>query len=307
MTTSSLDGSVRQAWPGGEVALPGGPLHVRRAVRRGAPVAVYVHGLGGASTNWTDLMWLLADEVDGHAPDLPGFGWSPPPRSGRYSIGTHVRAVVEYIEHLGGGPVHLLGNSMGGAISIRLAAERPDLVETLALIAPALPQYRLRRTTDPRLGLMLIPGVAGLTMRRSARRPAEQRVDDVLALCLVDQSTMPAQRRADLVAEYARRAELGWADDALMRSMRGLAATYVDPGERNLWRAAAKVTAPTLLVFGRGDRLVPVDIAERARRTFRDSRLLVLDDVGHIPQVEAPDVVAAEIRKLWRGARRAPQ
>ena len=81
-------------WPGREVELPSGRLHVRSAppTARGAERAVLLHGLGGAATNWTDVMELLRDRVASVAPDLPGFGWSPPPADDDYSLRTHARA-----------------------------------------------------------------------------------------------------------------------------------------------------------------------------------------------------------------------
>ena len=120
-------------WPGHLVELPTGRLHVRTApaTAEGADRAVMVHGLGGAATNWTDVMALLRDRVEAVAPDLPGFGWSPPPPDDDYSLRAHVRAVTELIEAGGAGPVHLLGNSLGGTVSTVLAATRPDLVRTL--------------------------------------------------------------------------------------------------------------------------------------------------------------------------------
>ena len=73
--------------------------------------ALYVHGLGGASTNWTDLAALLAVRFDGWAVDLPGFGRSQPPPRGRYSIRGHVRAVIDVLEHI----VDLPGDGAGRA------------------------------------------------------------------------------------------------------------------------------------------------------------------------------------------------
>src|SRR5215218_11014265 len=103
-------GPVLPPWPGAEVPVRGGEVFVRTTPWMG-PVdgrgndaprerALYVHGLGGASTNWTDLAALLAVRFDGWAVDLPGFGRSQPPPRGRYSIRGHVRAVVDLLEHV---------------------------------------------------------------------------------------------------------------------------------------------------------------------------------------------------------------
>ena len=132
-------------WPGAM----DGPVYVRRAEGEGREPALFVHGLGGASTNWTDLMGLLRHQLDGRALDLPGFGQSPPPASGSYRVGAHAKAVVELLERQDRGPVHLFGNSLGGAVSIRVASRRPDLVRTLTLVSPALPDLRPRRGLRP--------------------------------------------------------------------------------------------------------------------------------------------------------------
>jgi pimeloyl-ACP methyl ester carboxylesterase len=280
------------------VNVAGQGLYVRRAGRPDAPPAVFVHGLGGASTNWTDLMALLADRVDGHALDLPGFGRSDPPRSGRYGLDTHVAAVVAHLRSLDRGPVHLLGNSLGGAVSIRIAATCPELVRSLTLVSPALPQYRLRRTSDPRLALLLLPGLSALVDRERARSGAEKVVADVLALCAVDPSLIPPSRVAELVDEARRRRSLPWASAALAGSLRGLVRSYFEPGPRNLWRQLGAIEAPTLVVWGDRDRLVPKALGPAAVRRLRNGRLLAVPDAAHIAQIERPELVAAEVGRL---------
>lgn len=116
---------VPPPWPGREVRLDGTVTYVREtpATAPGAEPALYVHGLGGSSQNWTDLAGLLAARLDGQAIDLPGFGRSEP--GARYTVPAFADRVVRWIEHSGRGPVHLFGNSLGGAISVRVAALRP--------------------------------------------------------------------------------------------------------------------------------------------------------------------------------------
>jgi pimeloyl-ACP methyl ester carboxylesterase len=277
---------VLPAWPG---TVEDG-LYIRRAPGAGTEPALFVHGLGGAATNWTDLMGLLADTVDGEALDLPGFGRSDPPRSSSYRLRTHVDAVVRRLERRG--PAHLFGNSLGGAVSTRVAALRPDLVRTLTLVSPALPSLRRTRGSDPRLPLMLLPGLAQLGARQLAKRSPERRARDVLTLCYADPSLVPQQRFDEAVEEVRRRSTLAHADDAFTASLRGLVGSYLERGPSSLWRQAARVQAPTLLVWGDRDRLVDVALAPRAAAAFRDSRLLVLPGVGHVAQLERPEVVA---------------
>src|SRR5690606_34064674 len=106
-------------WPGELIDLGEQEIHVRSAPAPGAGAerAVFVHGLAGSATNWTDLMDRLKDIVAGHAIDLPGAGFSPAPPDGDYSVDAHARTVIRAIERLSGEPVHLFGNSLGGAIS----------------------------------------------------------------------------------------------------------------------------------------------------------------------------------------------
>ena len=280
---------VLPPWPG---ALQAG-VFVRRAPGPpGADPALFVHGLGGASTNWTDLMGLLAGRLDGWALDLPGFGWSPPPRDGSYALRTHVAAVIVLLERSGRGPVHLFGNSLGGAVSTRVAALRPDLVKTLTLISPALPSLSPRRAADPRLPLLLLPGLSRLASRAMARRTPLERAEAVIALCYGDPSRVPLERRREAVEELTRRSGLAHAEASFTSSLRGLVATYLERGSANLWRQAATVTVPTLLVWGTEDRLVDVALAPRALAAFPGSRLLVLPSVGHVAQLEQPETVA---------------
>jgi pimeloyl-ACP methyl ester carboxylesterase len=253
------------AWPDRTVDTGGQALYVRRAGVPDAPPAVLVHGLGGASTNWTDLMGLLGDRLDEHAVDLPGFGRSGPPPGDRYTLDAHARAVVAYVRHLDRGPVHLFGNSLGGAVTVRVAAEHPELVRTLTLVSPALPQYRLRRTNDPRLALLLLPGLAGLVDRERARTGARQVAEDVLGLCTYDLSVVHPSRIDELAAEVRRRRALPWASKALTGSLRGLVRAYFGPGPRNLWRQLGEVRSPALVVWGDHDRLVPSKLGQTGR------------------------------------------
>ena len=278
---------VRPVLPGTD----GGPLFVRSGPPGGEP-ALFVHGLGGSSTNWTDLMGALSETVDGQAVDLPGFGRSAPPADNRYTVGAHARSVVRHLDASGRGPVHLFGNSLGGAVSARIAADRPDLVRTLTLVSPALPNLRPQRGGDRRLPLLLIPGLSALASRRLAAVSPERRARAVLELCCADATAIPQQRIDEAVEEVRRRATLAHGADSFTRSLRGLVGSYLVRGPQATWSRIATVQAPTLLVWGAQDRLVDVALAPRAAATFPDARLLVLPDVGHVAQMEQPEVVA---------------
>ncbi|MEU2510385.1 alpha/beta fold hydrolase [Streptomyces syringium] len=281
------------------VTLPGATLAVRSrpAARPGLPPALYVHGLGGSSQNWSALMERLADTVDGEALDLPGFGYSSPPDDGDYSITAYARVVIRHLDAAGRGPVHLIGNSMGGAITTRVAAVRPDLVRTLTLVSPALPELRPQRTALP-TGLLAVPGIVSLFARMTKDWTPERRTREVLALCYGDPARVSPEGFALAVAEYERRLELPYFWDVMARSARGIVDAYTLGGQHSLWRQAEKVLAPTLLVYGTRDQLVSYRMAHRAAKAFRDSRLLTLLDAGHVAMMEDPDAVARAFREL---------
>ncbi|MFJ5775899.1 alpha/beta fold hydrolase [Streptomyces sp. NPDC093094] len=281
------------------VGFPGITLSVRSRppAREGLPPALFVHGLGGSSQNWTELMRQLDGVVESEALDLPGFGDSPPPDDGDYSVTGHARAVIRYLDAAGRGPVHLFGNSLGGAVTTRVAAVRPDLVRTLTLVSPALPEIRVQRTAVP-TALLALPGVAALFTRYTKGWTAEQRVRGVLGLCYGDPGRVTPEGFRNAVEEMERRLQLPYFWDAMARSARGIVDAYTLGGQHGLWRQAERVLAPTLLVYGGRDQLVGFRMARKAAGAFRDSRLVTLPDAGHVAMMEYPDTVATAFRDL---------
>ncbi|MFE5244456.1 MULTISPECIES: alpha/beta fold hydrolase [unclassified Streptomyces] len=281
------------------VALPGLTLTVRArpAGTAGLAPALFVHGLGGSSQNWSALMPLLGDLLDSEAVDLPGFGDSPPPDDGNYSVTGHARAVIRLLDAGRRGLVHLFGNSLGGAVATRVAAVRPDLVRTLTLISPALPEIRVQRPAVP-TALLALPGVASLFARLTREWTAEQRTRGAMALCYGDPARISDEAFRHAVAEMERRLELPYFWDAMTRSARGIVDAYTLGGQHGLWRQAERVLAPTLLVYGGRDQLVSYRMARRASAAFRDSRLLTLPEAGHVAMMEYPEAVAQAFREL---------
>jgi pimeloyl-ACP methyl ester carboxylesterase len=289
-------------WPGEDRTSGGIRMHVRVTPGPGDGVtAVYVHGLGGSTTNWTDLAAQLSTRVPGIALDLPGFGRSEPPAHFDYSIPAHADAVAKFIRGLGAGPVHLFGNSMGGAISMYVAADHPDLVRTLTLVSPAVPDLRpfVSRMSDPRLALAYLPLIGAPVRRRLAAIPVEQRVVQLLKLVFADIERVPQSRKDEAAAEFAERARMVWANPALARSTVGLFRSWLVPRSKSMWTLAPRITAPTLVVWGADDKLVTVRKAPRTARLIPRARLLVLPRTGHVAQMERPGTVARAVLGMW--------
>ncbi|MGH3520456.1 MAG: alpha/beta hydrolase [Haloechinothrix sp.] len=292
-------------WQGRVETVGGLRVHVRRsdpsATPQNAPTAVYVHGLGGSSTNWTDLGAQLAPWASGIALDLPGFGFSEPDRDFDFSLAAQVAALERYVAGLDVGPVHLLGNSMGGAISALFAARRPDLVRTLTLISPAVPDLRPdpRRLSDPRMALAFLPLVGPRARRQLAALTPRQRAQQVIELCFADPSAFPQRRLDELAEEHGARMALKWATPALARSTVQIFRTWLTPGGGSLWSVLPGITAPTLVIWGTEDKVVSVRKAERAAKALPNGRLLVLPRTGHVAQMERPAEVARAVLGMW--------
>lgn len=124
----------------------------------------------------------------------------------------------------------------------------------------------------------------------------------MIDLCYGDPSRVPEQRRREAVEEVTRRAGLAHGELAFTGSLRGLIGAWLERGQRNLWRQAATVRVPTLLVWGTADRLVDVSLAPKALAAFPTSRLMVLPGVGHVAQLEQPDTVARAFLALREDA-----
>lgn len=292
-----------QMWPGEHVEVVRARIHVRTtpAESPDCEPAVFVHGLGGSAHNWTDLAGVLRDRLAVEAIDLPGHGHSEGAPDDDYRLAAHARVVIGHIEKSERGPVHLAGNSMGGAVSILVAAQRPDLVRTLTLISPAVPDNRIRvypLRNDPRMALLAIPWLGEWALKQmNARYGAALRVAGTIKLCFADKSRYPEERMKEAVAEAEQRESLPWAQRAFLRSMRGLALSQFFRS-RAAWGAMRKISAPTLVLWGDTDRLVAPDLAPYVAAAIPDSRMLVMEDIGHTAMMEDPESTARAMLAL---------
>jgi pimeloyl-ACP methyl ester carboxylesterase len=270
----------------------------------GAESALFVHGLGGGSASWTDLIDLLRDRFDCWAPDLPGFGFSPPPPAETptpaYGVAAQAGAIAALIETTAEKPVHLFGNSSGGMVAIHVAARRPELVRTLTLISPALPDLRPRLAVA---GLLapLVPGLGELGMRRASSQTPTELARQALVGLFGDASRIHPQRLAETAEEIRVIAEAPHARDAYLGALRGAVREYLRPGRERMWRLARLVQAPTLAVYGGADPIVDSRAAARTGRAFPTARVVILSGVGHLAHLEVPCVVAQQLRAMLEG------
>ena len=294
-------------WPGHMVSVGGIDLHVRvtPTSNPAAEPALFVHGLGGSAHNWTDFAGVLRDQLAIEAIDLPGFGRSGAAHDRNYTLRAQARIVIGYLETSGRGPVHLVGNSMGGAISILVAALRPDLVRTLTLISPAVPDVKVRvhpLRSDPRMAFLIVPGIGGLAVKKMRQIDIRTRVTGTIAMCFAVPSRYPQSRFDEAVAEATARSRMPWAEEALLRATRGLARSQFAQRSQ-AWAAMASITVPTLVLWGAKDKLVAADLAPVVAAAIANSRLLVLDDIGHTAMMEDPTTSARAMLALVEDSR----
>jgi pimeloyl-ACP methyl ester carboxylesterase len=260
------------------------------------PVVVLVHGLGGSHLNWDPLAQRLTPHARGLALDLPGFGLSAP--TGRpATVRSNVAVLADFVKSVADTPVVLVGNSMGGLISILLAARMPQLVRGLVLLDPALPApTRVLRSpaTAATLVAHALPGV-GERLRRARRRRIGARsvVDETLRLCGVDPAALPPALVARSVALVERQSDVDGIDRAFLSASRSLAWTLLRA--RRYHAAMASITVPVLLIHGDRDQLVPVEAARATAAQRPRWRYVELHGVGHVPQLQVPDEVAGHI------------
>jgi pimeloyl-ACP methyl ester carboxylesterase len=273
-----------------------GPVHyIDFGGPEGGRTVVLVHGLGGSHLNWDLLAPLLRRHFRVLALDLPGFGRSEP--SGRRaSVPANVEVLARFLTEVAGAPAVLMGNSMGGMISILTAARSPEVVTGVVLLDAAVPGPRGK--PDPLVtasfALYAIPMVGERFLRlRRARQTPLARVRDLLRLCGVDPDALPAEVIDRSVTLLEERKDVEGMDKAFLAAARSLLRLLADP--RRYRAAMSAVTAPVLLIQGERDRLVPVTAARDVAARNPGWRYVELAGVGHVPQLQVPERVAAEV------------
>ena len=273
-----------------KVANVDGPVHYLDFGGAGRPLLM-VHGLGGSALNWMSVGPRIATSHRALALDLAGFGQTP--LHGRTAtVGANTALVHEFIEKVIGESVVLVGNSMGGHIAVLEAAAHADSVHSLVLVDPAIPGPHVRRPQPLMLGAMAalsIPGLAQTLLDRRVRALGpEGLVKQTLALVCADPSRVDPQVVEAHVQLTREREHLGRQNArAFVQASRSIGLRMANPA---FWSRVASVTAPTLVIHGSLDRLIPVAAARDMCRRRPDWELKILEGVGHVPMMETPNL-----------------
>lgn len=292
----------------GEMIDIDGPVHLIDHGGSGPPMLM-VHGLAGSHLDWSDVAPAFTRHHHVWSLDLIGFGLTPTGER-RATVDANRRLVDAVIARVGEGrPVLLMGNSMGGLISILEASIRPDRVAGLVLVDPVLP-----RTQGGRLTMMVtvaflvlaVPGLGGRLVSRHARwRGVERLVDDALRLCTVDATRINPTTRQANVELNSWRMEQDDPQRAFVEASRSLVRMLIR--RRGVEPHLRAISAPTLLIHGDHDRLVGLRAAGWAASVRPDWEFRVLDSTGHVPQLERPREFITLVERWLQDARVAPQ
>ena len=277
----------------------GRPVRVLRAPAR-HPAAdepqLLVHGLGGAAVTWIEIIEGLTEHGPVVAVDLPGFGRTPIDESDPLTVQGYVTFVLEVAETLGWDRFTLHGNSMGGLIGTLLAAQHPERVGRLVLVSPAFPPRSpvgflkpARATVDQMLPIavsslsVIALGVVGL----AGPGLAERRNRALLGLIFTDPDGVERRVLDVMAAEFAEDPDGVDRRRALLAATRSITRLWADP--RAAWRAIREVQAPTLVLGGTQDALVPAKVLRAVLAHRRDWQGHVLDDRRHALMLEDPE------------------
>jgi pimeloyl-ACP methyl ester carboxylesterase len=254
----------------------------------GAEHAILLHGLGGNKTSFFETVAALSPDYTVHALDFPGFGSSSKPARAPYDASYFARAVLRFMDTLAIDRAHLIGNSMGGRVGLEVALSVPGRVRSVSLLAPAMAFLRRRefapliKLVRPELAAIPHPLRQAQVKSRFWRMFARpERLDPAVAEVACEEFCRTYRSRSARIAFYAAARNI-----------------YLDAphGEHGLWTRLAKLERPAMFVWGDSDTLVPPAFARHVERVLPDARQVILEECGHVPQVELPERTNALVR-----------
>jgi len=304
------------SWPGvadARLDVAGRQARVLRADGDGDDPQLLVHGLGGSAPTWIEVIAPLARRGPVVAVDLPGFGRTPALDGDQLSVRGYRDFVLRTADALGWDRFTLHGNSMGGLIATHLAAKHPERVSGLVLVSPAIPPRRpvgllvpARSTIDGIVPIALSSMTAGALGLLGMASPSltRRRNRELLGLIYSDPDGVDRRVLDLLAADFAAGVlDAETRRHALLSATRSIAGLWTDP--RATWRAIDRITAPTLLLGGTRDALVPAKVLRAVLARRRDWEGHVVDERRHALMLEDPELYL-DLFTSWRlGAERA--
>lgn len=270
------------------VEVDGHRLRIRRSGPPGGEPVLLVHGIGRSLEDWTRTHDLLAVDHRVVSVDLPGFGltrrWH-----GRRGLPGFVEALVALLDTLGERrPVHLMGNSLGGAVCMALTAEHPDRVASLVLVNSAGFGRRANVSALPMAyGALSVLPVVGRRFRRLATQAGIRSIQDIF-----HDPEFVTDEMLRLAGEVTRQPDYR---TTFVTTALTLGAPLVGlyPGwRRALLERIAEAEVPVLVVWGETDKVLPATHFEAAVAALPRARGHLFPETGHMPQIERAEEFA---------------
>ena len=246
------------------------------------PDVVLIHGLGSTKSSFVDAAAILSRDYRVHAIDMPGFGESSKPATAPYSPAWLAETVRETLDALGIERAHVAGNSLGGRVAIELALRHPERVGALGLLSPAV---AFVGRSYPALVRLMRPEVAVLP-HQFTRGMIERRFHELFA----DPGGVSPSLAEMVVDEFRRTYASPGARVAFFAALRQI---YLDApfGPRGFYTRLPGLAAPSLFVWGTHDEVIRPSMRHHVEQWLPSAEQVLLEDAGHIPQVERPERV----------------
>lgn len=228
---------------------------------------ILVHGLGGSAERWLKVIPLLGSKYKVIAPDIIGFGYSDKP-STDYTIEFFAKFLSNFIDSLGLNKAILVGTSLGGQIAAECAAS-DDGIEKLVLVAPSGAMKHSTPTLDAYMMAALYPNHASAKMAFEMMSHSGT----------VDEFT---------VSDFVKRMSTPNAKLAFISSVLSVKHSQIHEGLR-------KIKIPTLLLWGKEDKMIPIQYAQEFLGSIRNCKFLELKEIGHVPHVEHPEMFTESV------------
>ena len=236
-----------------------------------------IHGFGGDKDNWTRLIPYLEGKFKVISPDLPGFGESDKIKQENYSISEQVLRLKAFKEKLGISKFHIVGNSMGGAISTAYSIQYPEDILSLTLIDSA----GVTSPSKSELTIQLEKGFNPLLVNNS------KDYDRLMDFNFYKKPYIP-----DVIKDY-------FAEKAIENRPMNEKIFADIRSEKNLIEPnLSKINTPTLIIWGDFDKVIHPDSANIFHKGIKNSKLIIMKNCGHIPQIERPDEVGAYLKEF---------
>ncbi|WP_158882868.1 4,5:9,10-diseco-3-hydroxy-5,9,17-trioxoandrosta-1(10),2-diene-4-oate hydrolase [Amycolatopsis anabasis] len=261
-------------------ARPGLRLHYHESGAEHAETVVLLHGGGPGASAWSNFsrnIPVFGKHFRTIAVDQPGFGRSGKPTEHPQYFTHSAEAVIGLLDALGVEKAHFVGNSLGGGAAVRLALNHPDRAGRLVLMGPGGLSVNVF-APDP------TEGVKNLGRFAAPPGPSKEKLEAFLRVMVYDQSLITDELVEERFAAASTPESLA--------AMRAMGASFVNPEtyeQGMLWREAHRLRQRVLLIWGREDRVNPLDGALVALKTIPRAQLHVFGRCGHWAQLEKFD------------------